>query len=259
MAGYGAQCYRWRAGIGALLLGMIVVPSAAHAAFGDYGEGGWGISSSTLQDMIQADMMNRSLRALQDSVRPGSGKAAKPKSPPLSPLDVRSAMSVTGKYFTTDRGVTQLAALFPRDQFIRRKGQLSDGIIALGDRVAQAYGIPKLNLATSRAAAIAGAYAAYTGQTFPDAYVKPLVAQLDREMRVDPKILAATPSSKSYQYQLGMGVGLLLMGADLELKAKPDAGQRTQLRAIGAQTLRSMFGVEASRVTFSNKGYAVKP
>lgn len=243
--------------LSAVALMAAALSAPAHADFGDYGQGGWGISSSTLQDMIQADMMNRSLRSLQDSVN-GPSKKAGPKAPPRSPLDVSSGLNSTRKYFTYDKGVIKLATLFPREEFIRRKNQISDGIIALDAQVATSYGIPKFNLATAHATAIAGAYAAYHGKSFPDAYVKPLVAQLQRQLAADPAVTGAAPSSKSYQYQINMGPGLLLMGAELELRSRPNANQAAQLRTIGGNSLRSMFGVDASRVEFSAKGYTIR-
>ncbi len=249
----------WRRLVQAAILTGMVATAPAHAEFGDYGEGGWGISSSTLQDMIQADMMNRSLRAVQDAAGiSGPSKSKSKPSPPRSPLDVRTALNAGGRYFTRDAGVVKLAALFPRDQFVRRKSALETGIIALGKDAQQRYGVPNLNLATSRVALIAGAYTAYSGQLFPDAYVKPLFDQVAAKMANDPEVGAATPAKKSYDYQIGMGTALLLVGANIELQQAPDPTHRAQLRQIGANTLQSIFGVDASRVRFTTRGYVIQ-
>ncbi len=78
------------------IFGGLSFATGAHAEFGDYGEGGWGISNSTLQDLLEADMMNRSIRTVLETSGIDKGTSSRPKT--RSPLDVKWQLSVSGRY-----------------------------------------------------------------------------------------------------------------------------------------------------------------
>lgn len=247
-----------------VMLAVLVSFAPTPALAQGYGEADWGISSSTLSDMIQADIINRNLEILQDAAGisgddSSGGKQGKTSpAPKKNPLDVRWSLSVSGDDFSSGTGVEQLAHMFPKEEYYKRMGHFRRGILQLGDVAETTYGIPKFNLATGMTAAVAGAYAAYTGQVMPDSYVKPLYQQLDRKMRAEPDVVNAKLSAKATSYQLNMGMGLLLTGMHVEAQQGANAKQRAQLRALGAATLQSIFGVEANRIQFSNNGYSIR-
>ncbi len=141
---------------------------------------------------------------------------------------------------------------------MRRKIQIENGIIEFGKESERRYGVPNLNLATSHVALIDGAYTAYTGQVFPDAYVKPLYNQITAKLANDPTVSSPDLSKKAYSYQINMGTALLLVGANMELQQAPNAAHRAQLRQIGGNTMRSIFGVEPGRVRFTTNGYVIQ-
>ena len=238
---------------------MIATPANAQG----YGSADWGISSSTLSDMIQVDMLNRSLGALQDATGISDhGSASKTKSkatpvPKKNPLDVAWSLSVSGKYFSNETGVNRLARMFPADEFQERKDFFTESIIQYGNAMPN-YGLPKLNLATSSTMLVAGAYQAYTGKALSTAQLQMLYRQLDTKLRNDPNVINSSLSEKAGSYQFNMGMGLLLKAFAGNADAQKDPESKAWLTRTGGAALQSIFGVSPDRIQFTNAGLVIK-
>ena len=245
----------------AVVTALLLNASVAHA----YGDGGWGISGDTINDLIQSQMSYRSVTTLQDAVRPDNDHKKTPvnKKSPLdsakekSPLDSGNE-SISGNSFVKVHGIEKLASLYPREEFLRRKIMFEKIILSFNQSVEKLYGVPKNNLATGMAAALAGGYAAYTNTTFPDDKVKPLVEQLDYVMRDDPKILEASHQSKAYWYQLMVGLGMALQIQQVELQKNPDPSEVAKLKKAGGDFLQAILKVDPSRVSVTSSGMKIR-
>ena len=238
----------WHA-IGALALAM-----AAPAARAD-GDAAWGISSNTLNDLVQSQIMARSLGALQDSVQDqNSGPGARAGRPAG---DAPSALQVPGDT-TTGKGIDLLASMYPREEQALRARQFSQIVVAFNKSMPTLYGVPRNNLATGMAAALVGGYAAYNNRTLPDAMVKPLVEQLQRGLQDDPRIVQATAQDKRAWYQVMVGLGMGLLVSQAELAERPDPAQQALLRRAGEQLLRSTLGVDPARLSFTTSGLQIR-
>ncbi len=139
------------------------------------------------------------------------------------------------------------ARLYPREDYLKSRHMFEDLIVAFNRNVNAQYGVPRNNLATGMAVALAGGYAAYTNQAFPDAMVKPLVTQLDgllRDglLREDSKVTSMGIRQKVYTYHMMVGTGLWLTAMQIDLQRQPNARHAAALRRAGATTCRPCWG-----------------
>jgi len=161
-----------------------------------------------------------------------------------------------GQDLAAAQGIEQLASAYPPEDLPRIKEQYTKLIHAFTEAMPSAYGIPKNNLAAAYAAILAGSYAAYTGQPFPDDKIKPLYRQMEQLMRGDPKISEASMKEKASMYQVWVGLGMAMLMGQTELAKNPNANpeQRAQLQKVGGDSLRALLHVEPERVRFTANG-----
>ncbi len=230
---------------------------AAHAL----GDAAWGYSYDFTHDWIQSDLVRRSASALRDGGKSGaqgrSGATAR-----TSPLDIGSVGDFAGSQgarLSDTRAAEALAQrLYPRDEFVRRKSMFESLIVAFNRSVEAQYGVPKNNLATGMAMALAGGWSAYTGRAFPDEAVKPLVAQLDGALRGDARIDKMSIRDKVLTYHLMVGTGMWLSALQIDLAGRPDGARAGRLRQLGGDYLQSLVGVEPARLRFGARGLQIQ-
>jgi len=170
-----------------------------------------------------------------------------------SPIGASNSLD-TGQDFATARGLEQLVATYPQEDQPRMVQVYKKLILAFNDTVPRAYGLPKNNLATAYTAVLTGSYAAYTHQPFPDDAVQPLYRQMERLMRSNPKLDQASMNDKATLYQVWVGLGMFMLAAQAELAQHPDPQQQAQLQKAGADSLRTLLGVEPDKVRFTANG-----
>lgn len=238
-----------------VLGGLLGWQPAAHAL----GDAAWGYSWDFTHDWIQSDLTRRSAEQWRAAVnkRGGSkGRQARPLLP--SPLDIGDAgdfVSSRKARLSDTRAVEALAArLYPREDYRKSRHMFEGLIVAFNRNVDAQYGVPKNNLATGMAVALAGGYAAYTNQAFPDAMVKPLVTQLDGLLREDSKVTSMGIRQKVYTYHMMVGTGLWLTAMQIDLQRQPDARRAAALRRAGGDYLQALLGVAPDRVSFTSAG-----
>lgn len=224
------------------------------------GDAAWGYSYDFAHDWVQRDLVFRSLQQFNEAVQDdGAGKRpAKKARSPLELGDAGISAGSHGRSLSDVRAAETLAArLYPRDEFLKRKHMFQDLIIHFNLNVERQYGVPANHLATGMAASLAGAWAAYTGKVFPEAHIKPLVAQLDRVMRQDERIQTMHIRQKVYTYHALVGTGMWLTALQQDLQRQPDAQRQARLRAVGGEYLQSLLGVPPQRVSFGRAGLRV--
>ena len=251
----------WRVRLRALLLAgaACMGVGSAHAL----GDAAWGYSYDFTHDWIQSDLVRRSAKAVRDASQPkargGSTAAAGARK---SSLDIGSVGDFAGSNGTrlSDTRAAELLArrLYPRDEFVRRKSMFESLIVAFNRSVEAQYGVPKNNLATGMAMALAGGWSAYTGRAFPDEAVKPLVAQLDGALRGDARIDKMSIRDKVLTYHLMVGTGMWLSALQIDLAGRPDGARAGRLRQLGGDYLQSLVGVEPARLRFGARGLQIQ-
>lgn len=245
---------RWRS----VCLGLWLCLALVRPGYA-LGDSAWGYSYDFSHDWVQQDLMFRSLQQFNETMQDdGAEKRPKKARSPLELGDAGISAGSHGRSLSDTRAADALAArLYPRDEFIERKHMFQDLIIHFNLNVERQYGVPSNHLATGMAAALAGAWAAYTGKAFPDAHIKPLVAQMDRLMQKDERIQTMHIRQKVYTYHTLVATGMWLTALQQDLQRQPDARRQERLRAVGGEYLQSLLGVSPQRVSFGRSGLSV--
>lgn len=210
-------------------------------------------SSDYFTKITWDDINRRTAEAAKSSQVKTTQTTPKSAPAPVATLSFKS----TGN-LTQSKGIEALVSQFGKDQQSTMKSNYAAMITSFNDSVVRLYGIEKNNLATGIAALLTGAYVAYNNKPFPDAWVKPLVKQLEKSMLQDGRLAGAPASDKEAAYHVMVGVGMSLQVAQLELSKKPDAQATARLKMMGAEVFKKLLTVEASRVQFSQTGMSIR-
>jgi|GEM_PF-504472 len=188
--------------------------------------------------------------------RSGTQVQASPPRPRVPPPPRRGAGDwlYTGRDFATTRGIEQLVSTYPRKNQVQMVQTYTKLIVTFNETVPRAYGIPRNNLATAYAAILAGSYAAYTNQPFPDDKVKPLYRQMEQVILDAPEIYEASTTDKNTLYQIWVGLSMAMMATQADLAQHPNPVRQAQLQKAGADSLRALLGVEPDKVRFTRQG-----
>jgi hypothetical protein len=169
------------------------------------------------------------------------------------PRGASGASLNTGNVFATNQGIERLVASYPAQDQPQIAQTFKTLILTFNQTIPRTYGIPANNLATALAAALAGGYAAYTNQPFPENAVKPLFRQVEQVMLRNPKIVQVSMNEKNAQYQMWVGAGMYLLGWQADLAKHPNPQQQAQMQKAGADALHAL-GIDPGRVHFTASG-----
>ena len=246
-----AMTGRWRICLAALCL---VIPAAAGA----WGDAAWGYSYDYVTDALESDRMWRLIQQQSQKDEKGNKKPSE-SAPKRSPLDLGDVGNMSsGQRLSDTRAPEMLASrIYERENFIDRSHMFQKLIVDFNLKVAPAYGIPPNNLASGMAVALAGAWTAYKGQVFPDAYIKPLEQQLEKVMQENEKIKSMRVRDKVFTYQTLVGMGMWLFALQQELQKKPNIQEQARMKAMGDNLLKSLLGVPPERVSFTSSGMEI--
>lgn len=126
-------------------------------------------------------------------------------------------------------------------------------LLATYAQVAASLDVPANDSASGIAAFLAGSYAAYSGQPFPDAYYKPLYEQFASSMGADGALTQMPLEQRIEYYQRLVVVGMVFQLAQLET---PPAEIPT-LRAAAASAFTDIAGISPERIRFTASGLTV--
>jgi len=187
-------------------------------------------------------------------------QAARPVNAPARTLTAMPASAnanagvlYTGKEFATKKGIYRLVAPYPAENQPEIAKTFATLIVTFNKMAPKNYGIPANNLATAYAAILAGSYAAYTNQPFPENAVKPLFEQVQRGMLNDLQIVQANMDDKAAMYQVWVGAGMYLLGWQANLAKHPNPEQQAQMQKAGGDALRAL-SIDPDRVRFTTSG-----
>jgi len=232
-------------------LALALAAGAAHAQW-TYG-------------MAQADMLTSSWYNNQmwkqatkvDCWPPGHCHAVGSAPQNQAPSGASVASLYTGADFATTAGIDRLAASFPTQNQQQIAQVFKTLIVSFNQTVPRTYGIPVNNLATAFTAVLAGSYAAYTNQPFPENAVKPLYQQLEQVMLSNSSLSQGSMEEKNTMYQMWVGLGTYMLGWQSELAKHPNAQQQAQMQKAGANILRSL-NIDPDRVSFTDRGMQMR-
>ncbi len=156
------------------------------------------------------------------------------------------------------KGINALVAHYSAAEQAGARANYVAMIESFNNSVPRLYGVRKNNMATGTAALLTGAYVAYTNRPFPDAWVRPLVAQLESTMVEDKNLTGASAADKETAYHVMVGTGMTLQVAQAELAKKPDARKAAELRRMGADIFRKMQINDPARIRFSENGISIR-
>lgn len=156
------------------------------------------------------------------------------------------------------KGINALVAHYSAGEQAGARANYVAMIESFNNSVPRLYGVRKNNMATGTAALLTGAYVAYTNRPFPDAWVRPLVAQLESTMVEDRNLTGASAADKETAYHVMVGTGMTLQVAQAELAKKPDARKAAELRRMGADIFRKMQINDPARIRFSENGISIR-
>lgn len=236
-------------------LALAALPRVAPAI--DWGSADWGgYSVNSLSYWSYAEMTRRSAKQAQKAARAKGRSTATPKAKPAAPNTARNALSTGG--MADERGIEQLARLYPREEFAERKQQFRQIVTGFNQSVQKLYGVAPNNLATALTVALAGSYAAYQNQPFPDPWIKPLHRQMETLLLNDPRLGERAPAQKAGDYQVLVGTGMMLLLAQAELQQSPSPAGQRQLRQAGEEALNALLQIDLDRVDFTDQGIQVR-
>ena len=120
--------------------------------------------------------------------------------------------------------------------------------------VATRLDVPYNDSASGIAAVLAGSYAAYTNQPFPDQFFKPLYEQFAKSMVTSSSFTRTTLAQRTEYYQRQVIAGLMFQLMQLDLQAQPDAQQIAAMRDAAGRAFQEMSGLSPDRVQFTANG-----
>lgn len=246
---------RW-SGTWLLLLACVLLPLPARALGPDAVNTGFIIDFN--EQWLREDAVNRTLSQARKDMQPrerhqaGGGSDVK-----TDILWTGSLRLHEGRLFLNDEGVHKLANMFPSQQYVQAYDAFTQIIASFNENVERLYKVPPENVATGVAALLAGGYAAYHNKPFPDAWVRPVVRQVDALLRQKPELFEGKTVYKRESYQVSVGIGMLLLMTQTEL-AKQKGADASALKAAGAQVLASTLGAPPERIVFSASGFRVR-
>ncbi len=218
-------------------------------------------TSETLRDAQRRKAASGKTAPRQAAPRPAPRKTAprqatatpKAAAAPAASLSFRPAGPLA-----QSRGIEALVSRQRPDQQSTARANYVTLITSFNDTVPRLYGVQKNNMATGVAALLSGAYVAYHNRPFPDAWVKPLVTQLEASMAGDPALANAPAADKETAYHIMVGAGMALQVAQLELAKKPDARAAAGLKKMGADIFRQLLIENPDQVEFSGTGMSLR-
>lgn len=237
------------------LVCIFFVFSCCHA-YSAYGDSAWGYSNDMIMDMSQQDLLDRVIKNQVDLLREDAGSPASAR-PFTREHPLNTGNWIYGRRFEKERGIAYLAAIPGLgEKYEERKYFYRRVLLEFNKQVQDKYGIPINNLATGMTALLAGGYAAYSGQAFPDEWVKSLYSQVEKAMLKDPVYTQMPHSEKAYLYQVFVGTGMLLQLQ--QMRSGKNEEQVNHLRRVGGAILQKIINVSPERIDLSHKGISIK-
>ena len=206
-----------------------------------------------LQDQAWSQINNRladqNLQSLKDSI---DGKAEAVTSNPEPPQEeVSRAPLDLGESASTD-----LAPLRPYLSETRLTEERAATVLAMYSQAAARLDVPANDSASGIAAFLAGSYAAYTNEPFPDAYYKPLYEQFAGTLTSDGALQHRPLTQRVEYYQRLVVVGMVFQLLQLEMQKNPQPDQIAAMRKAAGDAFREIAGISPDSIRFTADGLA---
>ncbi len=201
----------------------------------------WSQINNRITDQRMADM-NR-------SVRKSSGKSSSSSASSPAAAAPNTASLRLGATASTD--FSHIRDLIATTQF-NNEGVAT--VFKIYNAAAESLNVPVNDSASGMAAFIAGTYAGYTGQPFPDAMYRPLYLQFASTLAADQDHARMPRQQKIQMYQHLVLTGMVYQLAQLDLQASPNARDQATLRAAAGAAFKGVTGLSPDEVRFTANG-----
>lgn len=196
---------------------------------------------------INNRIMNQNLELQNDRVRGGADQSVSESAPAADA--VSRAVLDLGPDTSTD--------LTPLRPYLRQT-HLTEAeaaqVLAMYSLVATRLDVPSNDSASGIAAFLAGSYAAYTNEPFPDALYKPLYEQFADSLTSDNELEQRPLSQRREYYQRLVVVGMVFQLLQLEMQNNPQPEQIAAMRRAAETAFTEMAGISPASITFTAKG-----
>ena len=199
------------------------------------------ITDQNMRIMRESASRSRSNRADGDS-----NSATTTTAPDLSALALGSSASTDlsrlGEHLAASHMNTEQAAT----------------VLEIYRRAAESLDVPANDTASGIIALIAGSYAGYTNQPFPDEAFKPLYEQFAPIIAADPTLMQLPQAERVEYYQRMVLAGMLFQLAQIELQKNPDPAQIDDMRDSAYKVFSGITGRSPDAVQFTSQGMSAR-
>ena len=131
-------------------------------------------------------------------------------------------------------------------------------VLEIYRRAAESLGVPANDTASGVVALIAGSYAGYTNQPFPDEAFKPLYEQFAPIIAADPTLMQLPQAERVEYYQRMVLAGMLFQLAQIELQKNPDPALIDDMRDSAYKVFSGITGRSPDAVQFTSQGMSAR-
>lgn len=131
-------------------------------------------------------------------------------------------------------------------------------VLEIYRRAAESLDVPANDTASGIIALIAGSYAGYTNQPFPDEAFKPLYEQLAPFIAADQTLMQLPQNERIDYYQRMVLAGMLFQLAQIEFQQNPNPAQIDDMRTSAYQVFSGITGRSPDSVQFTSQGMSTR-
>lgn len=127
-------------------------------------------------------------------------------------------------------------------------------ILLMYAEIARRLDVPANDSASGIAAFLAGTYAAYTNEPFPDAYFNPLYQQFAEGLTSDGELSARPLAERTEYYQRLVVTGMVYQLLQLELQSNPQPDEIAAMRKAAGRAFEDIAGISPDNIYFTADG-----
>lgn len=127
-------------------------------------------------------------------------------------------------------------------------------ILLMYAEIAGRLDVPANDSASGIAAFLAGTYAAYTNEPFPDAYFNPLYEQFAESLTSDDELSARPLAERTEHYQRLVVTGMVYQLLQLELQSDPQPDEIAAMRNAAGRAFEDIAGISPDSIYFTAEG-----
>jgi len=181
----------------------------------------------------------------------GSGKST-PK--PAAPVNPSAALTFDAR--PQPVAPAQLARAYPQDTRAKVE-QVFGQTLQAYRKIESQFGVPRNDLGGALAAFVAGNYAAYRDEPFPDKLFKPLVRQMQSALLSSGAVQKTSALEKQALYENLAILGTYMLLTREALQKSPDARIAANMKTAARGYLQQALNIDPDRMRLTEQGLVV--